>query len=73
MRFAVTGTKGWENAQATAGGIPLDEVDIDTLRSKFDSRIGFCGEILDVAGECGGFNLTWAWASGFVCGSCITK
>lgn len=73
MRFTVTGTKGWNNAQATAGGISLDEIDPLTLRSRFDERIGFCGEILDVAGECGGFNLTWAWASGHVCGSKILK
>lgn len=73
MRFTVTDTKGWDNAQATAGGISLDEVDSETLRSKFDNRVGFCGEILDVVGKCGGFNLTWAWASGFVCGSSILK
>lgn len=73
MRFLVTDTKGWDNAQATAGGILLSETEPLTLRSRFDKRIGFCGEILDVVGECGGFNLTWAWASGHVCGSKILK
>lgn len=71
LKAPITGTKGWENAQATAGGIELSDVDGKTLRSRLDERIGFCGEILDVVGDCGGYNLSWAWASGFVCGSNI--
>lgn len=69
----ITGTKGWENAQATLGGIALNEIDSTTLRSKFSDRVLFCGEILDVAGDCGGYNLTWAWSSGFVCGETVTE
>lgn len=69
----VVGTKGWENAQATLGGVALDEVDSLTLRSKLNSRVSFCGEVLDVAGDCGGYNLTWAWASGFVCGKAAAE
>lgn len=72
-KLEIIGTKGWENAQATAGGIRTSEVNSCTLRSKIDSRVGFCGEILDVAGDCGGYNLSWAWASGFVCGSHICE
>lgn len=72
-RAEVIGTKGWENAQATLGGILLDEVDADTLRSRLNGRVAFCGEILDVAGDCGGYNLTWAWASGYVCGSAMAE
>lgn len=68
-KIEVSGTKGWENAQATAGGINLYEVDNATLKSKINPKISFCGEILDVVGECGGYNLTWAWISGFVAGS----
>ncbi len=68
-KVEVSGTKGWENAQATAGGINLYEVDNATLKSKINPKISFCGEILDVVGECGGYNLTWAWISGFVAGS----
>lgn len=69
----ITDTKGWENAQATLGGIALDEIDCVTLRSKLNDRVFFCGEILDVAGDCGGYNLTWAWASGFVCGEAAAE
>lgn len=70
-RVEITGTKGWENAQATAGGILLSETESYTLRSKIDERVSFCGEILDVVGECGGYNLTWAWASGYAAGTNI--
>ena len=64
----VTDTKGWENAQSTYGGVALDEVDAHTLISKKNEKISFCGEVLDVAGDCGGYNLTWAWSSGYVSG-----
>lgn len=67
-RAEVTGTKEWENAQATAGGVVLSEIDQNTLQSKKDRRVAFCGEVLDVCGDCGGYNLTWAWASGYVAG-----
>lgn len=65
---SVTGTKGYENAQATAGGIPLSEINTDTMQSKKNGRIYFAGEVLDVVGDCGGYNLTWAWASGYTAG-----
>lgn len=68
IRVVPTGTKGWENAQATAGGVALEQVDPGTLRSRLNGRVAFCGEILDVQGDCGGYNLTWAWASGHLCG-----
>ena len=69
----IIGTKGWENAQATKGGVALDGVDPKTLASKADKRVAFCGEILDVVGDCGGYNLTWAWSSGFVAGKEMAK
>ncbi len=64
-RHKVTQAKSWENAQATAGGISAAEVEAGTLKSKLQSKLSFCGEILDVVGDCGGFNLQWAWTSGF--------
>ncbi len=64
----ITGTKGWENAQSTYGGVVLDELDALTLVSKKNEKVSFCGEVLDVAGDCGGYNLTWAWSSGYVSG-----
>ncbi|ABK60706.1 MULTISPECIES: NAD(P)/FAD-dependent oxidoreductase [Clostridium] len=62
-RFNVTGTNGFNNAQVTAGGVNTKEVDESTLESKIVPNLYFCGEILDVDGDCGGFNLQWAWAS----------
>lgn len=62
-RFNVTGTNGFNNAQVTSGGVNTKEVDDTTLESKIVPNLYFCGEILDVDGDCGGFNLQWAWAS----------
>ncbi len=58
----VTGTYGFARAQATRGGIPLSETG-EGLESKFRRGLYFAGEILDVDGECGGYNLHWAFAS----------
>lgn len=54
-------------AQVTAGGVTSKEIDVNTLALKSDKRIKFCGEILDVDGDCGGYNLSFAWASGMLC------
>lgn len=66
--LTVSGTMPWPEAQVTAGGIALDEVDPATLESRLVPGLYFCGEVLDVDGDCGGFNLQWAWSSGFVAG-----
>jgi len=66
--FPVTGTMGWDLAQVTAGGIDSSGVDPLTLESRRVPGLYFAGEILDVDGDCGGFNLQWAWASGTVAG-----
>ena len=66
-RFPVTGTLGWEQAQVSAGGVSLDEVGED-FSSVFEPRLFLAGEVLDVAGDCGGFNLHWAWCSGMEAG-----
>ena len=60
--LAVTGTLGFDYAQATRGGIPLAETD-DGLMSVCRSGLYFAGEVLNVDGECGGYNLHWAFAS----------
>ena len=60
--LTVTGTLGFDYAQATRGGIPLSETD-DALMSVFRRGLYFAGEVLNVDGACGGFNLHWAWAS----------
>ena len=67
-RINILETTGFKNAQVTAGGISLDEVNTDTLESKIIKGLYFSGEVLDVYGECGGFNLQWAWASGYIAG-----
>ena len=64
----VTGVSGFEAAQVTAGGIKTDEFDPETMESRLVPGLYACGEVLDVDGDCGGFNLQWAWASGLLAG-----
>ncbi len=64
--FKVSGTNSFDNAQVTAGGIDTKEVHENTLQSKIVPNLYFAGEILDVDGDCGGFNLQWAWSSASV-------
>lgn len=66
--FNCIGTNGFPNAQVTVGGVDTSEVNSTTLESKLVRNLYFCGEILDVHGDCGGFNLQWAWSSGYVAG-----
>ena len=68
-RHAVTGVQGFQNAQVTIGGVPLGEVDGSTLASRVCPGLYLAGEVLDVDGPCGGYNLQWAWASGAVAGN----
>lgn len=63
LEFPVSGCAEWKNAQTTSGGIHRECVN-DSLESKTDKGMYFCGEILDVDGDCGGYNLQWAWSSG---------
>jgi predicted Rossmann fold flavoprotein len=65
----ITGDRGFTVAEATAGGVPLSEVRLDTLESRVCPGLFLAGEVLDVDGRIGGFNFQWAWASGFVAGS----
>ncbi|OPX90406.1 NAD(P)/FAD-dependent oxidoreductase [Pelotomaculum sp. PtaB.Bin117] len=67
-RFEITGTTSWLNAQVSAGGVDVAEVNAQTLESKIVSGLYFAGEVLDIDGDCGGFNLQWAWSSGYVAG-----
>jgi hypothetical protein len=62
----VTGSRGYTYAEATAGGVALDEVDRRTMASKRCEGLFFAGEMLDVDGRLGGFNFQWAWSSAFV-------
>ena len=69
-RFAlpITGTCGFDQAQVTAGGLRTEEFDPETLESRVVPGLYACGEVLDVDGDCGGFNLQWAWSSGHLAG-----
>jgi predicted Rossmann fold flavoprotein len=67
-RFKIRGTKSWPSAQVTAGGVATDEIDEYTMESKLVKGLFFAGEIMDIDGWCGGFNLQWAWSSGFIAG-----
>ena len=67
-RFEITGTRAWPSAQVTAGGVDVTEVDQKTMASKLVPGLFFAGEILDIDGDCGGYNLQWAWSSGYVAG-----
>ena len=64
-QFSCVGTNGFNNAQVTSGGINTSEVNSSTLESKIIDNLYFTGEILDVHGDCGGFNLQWAWSSAY--------
>lgn len=66
--FPLTGHNGYENAQATHGGILIGEI-ADNLESKLVSNLYFAGEMLDIDADCGGYNLHWAWISGEIAGT----
>ena len=57
-----------DNAQATSGGVALSEVDSKTMKSLKNENVYFAGEVLDVVGKCGGYNLQFAFSSGFIAG-----
>lgn len=64
----VVGTKGFEAAQVTAGGVSTEEICPETMESKLVPGLFFAGEVVDIDGMCGGYNLQWAWSSGTVAG-----
>ena len=63
-RLPVKGVKGWKDAQCTAGGVSTEEINMETMESLKQGNLYFAGEILDVQGPCGGFNLQNAWETG---------
>ena len=68
LRTHITETNAFERAQICCGGVDTTEINPDTLESNYVPGIYFAGELLDVDGICGGYNLQWAWSSGFVAG-----
>lgn len=71
LEVDVIDTKGFDNAQVCSGGISLDEIKYETLEIKKVSNLYFCGEVLDVDGDCGGYNLSFAFLSGLLVGRSI--
>jgi predicted flavoprotein YhiN len=65
----VRDSRGYNYAEVTAGGVPLDEIDPATMESRCCRGLYLVGEVLDVDGRLGGFNFQWAWSSGFVAGT----
>ncbi len=68
LPLPISGHRGWNVAEVTAGGVPLSELNLKTLESRICPGLYFCGEICDVDGRIGGYNFQWAWASGYVAG-----
>lgn len=68
FRVDITGTKKFDHAQVTAGGVDTSEIVNETLESKLVQGLFFAGEMIDIDGKCGGYNLQWAWSSGYVAG-----
>lgn len=72
FQLKITDTNGFENAQVSAGGVDTTEIDEVTLESKLVPHLYITGELLDIDGTCGGYNLQWAWSTGAVAGrSCM--
>lgn len=64
----IVGTKNYDSAQVCSGGINLEELDLNTLESKLVTNLYFCGEVIDLDGDCGGYNITIAILSGILAG-----
>lgn len=64
----IIGSNSFENAQVTSGGIEVTQINPETMESKLVKNLYFAGEIIDVNGICGGYNLQWAWSTGYIAG-----
>ena len=68
ISLIIAGTKGFESCEVVTGGVKLTQINIETMESKIVKNLFFAGEILDVDGDCGGYNLHFAWSSGIEAG-----
>ena len=73
MVFPISGTRSFEQCQVCRGGIALSQVNPQTLESRLHPGLYFAGELLDIDGPCGGYNLQWAWSSGMRAGAAAAK
>lgn len=72
-RLRIKGTAGFDKAMATRGGVSLKEINPQTMESRIVKGLYFAGEVIDVDGPCGGFNLQWAFSSGFLAGKKLSQ
>ncbi len=70
LELALTEPMGMDSAQVTAGGVITEQFDSETMESRIVPGLYACGEVLAIAGDCGGYNLQWAWSSGRLAGHC---
>lgn len=68
FKIDISGDNSFENAQVCAGGVDTRQIDVNSMQSKLVKGLYFIGEVLDVDGTCGGYNLQWAWSSAYVLG-----
>lgn len=73
FKVEITSTKGFDNSQVCNGGVKLDEIDIKTMESKKIKDLYIVGELLDITGNCGGYNLTECWISSILAGQSIRR
>ena len=71
--FPIVQDRGWNYAEVTAGGVPLEEINFRTMESKLVPGLYLIGEILDCDGRIGGFNFQWAWATGHLAGCAVGR
>ena len=69
----IEGGRGFTHAEVTAGGVPIEEVDLGSMESLACPGLSLCGEVLDVDGRIGGFNFQWAWATGWIAGQAAAR
>lgn len=68
FRMTISETNTFDHAQVSAGGVSTEEIDENTMESKLSKNLFLTGELVDVDGTCGGYNLQWAWSSGYLAG-----
>ena len=73
MKFKVLGTTDFENSQVTAGGLDTNQFNPRTMESKLEKGLYCIGEVLDIDGDCGGFNLQWAWSSAICAANAVCE
>lgn len=73
LEFSVSGYKDEDSGQITCGGVDTDEINPSTMESKKIKNLYIIGEIMDVDGDCGGYNLQWAFSSAYSCAMSIIK